>query len=171
MDGDLKINALEQPCVSEHAAAPHEWEPEYVGRRLVAAFVTLDRLPPLRGPRAPGRTWPQHAVEWADQLAQAELDATEKEARAIRQNRTVLRPSASDIAGMDAAFEWLRELRRLDPGLALVTSLWALYSARNRSIRKLCVDKQWAPHMFYRKRTKALTHLARWLAARAVPVF
>lgn len=149
---------------------PARWEPEHVGRKLVAAFVTLDRLPRVRGPREPGRHWPGHAIEWADQLAQAELDETERRAREARQNRAIIRPSAAEIAGMDAAFEWLRELRRIDPGLALVTTLWALHTARRRSIRKLCLARQWAPHMFYRKRAKALAHLAQWLDARAVPV-
>jgi hypothetical protein len=171
MDEQLKVNALEQPYVPEHEAIPQRWEPEYVGRKLVAAFVTLDRLPRVRGPRDPGRHWPEHAVEWADRLAHAELDDAERQARETQQNRTILRPTSAEIAGMDAAFDWLRELRKVDPGMALVTSLWALYSARHRSIRKLCTDKHWAPHTFYRKRSKALTHLAHWLKSRAVPVF
>ncbi|MGO9007591.1 MAG: hypothetical protein ACLQIQ_08710 [Beijerinckiaceae bacterium] len=171
MEEDLKINALERPYAPERDAVPLRWEPEYVGRKLVAAFVTLDRLPRVRGPRDPGRHWPEHAVEWADQLAHAELDDAERRAREFQQNRTILRPTSADIAGMDAAFDWLRELRRVDPGMALVTSLWALYSARHRSIRQLCIAKHWAPHTLYRKRAKALAHLAQWLKVRAVPVF
>ncbi len=128
MEEDLKINALERPYAPERDAVPLRWEPEYVGRKLVAAFVTLDRLPRVRGPRDPGRHWPEHAVEWADQLAHAELDDAERRAREFQQNRTILRPTSADIAGMDAAFDWLRELRRVDPGMALVTSsLGALF--------------------------------------------
>lgn len=171
MDEDLKINALEAPYAPEQEATPLVWEPEYVGRKLIAAFVTLDRLPRVRGPREPGRHWPHHAIEWADQLAQSELDPAEKRAREAQQNRIIVRPTAADIAGMDAAFDWLRELRQFDSGLALVATLWALYSARHRSIRKLCVARQWAPYMFYRKRAKALAHLAQWLRERAVSVF
>jgi hypothetical protein len=168
---DLKINALERPYAPERDTIPLCWEPEYVGRKLVAAFATLDRMPRVRGPRAPGHHWPEHKIEWADQLARAELDGAEKRAHEMAQNRTILRPTSAEIANMDAAFDWLRELRRIDTGMALVTSLWALYSARHRSIRKLCADKQWAPHTFYRKRAKALAHLAQWLTERAVPVF
>jgi hypothetical protein len=171
MDEDLKINALEQPYAPESYGMPPHWEPEYVGRKLVAAFVTLDRMPRVRGPRQPGGHWPDHSLEWADHLAQAELDQSEKRARQQEQNRTIVRPTAGDIAGMEAAFDWLRELRRHDPGMALVTSLWALCSARNRSIRKLCLARQWAPYMFYRKRAKGLAYLADWLKVRAVPVF
>jgi hypothetical protein len=175
MEREVRDDVLEANLDQSHSAesgnVPTDWEPDYVGRKLIAAFATLDRLPRVRGPRLPGHHWPQHSVEWADQLAQAEIDQAEKEARSFHRNRALLRPTAAEIASMDAAFEWLRELRRLDSGLALVTSLWALYSARNRSIRKLCADRQWAPHMFYRKRAKALTHLTQWLTARAVPLF
>ncbi|MGB8276958.1 MAG: hypothetical protein WCF20_03350 [Methylovirgula sp.] len=171
MDEDQKINALERPYAPERETIPMRWEPEHVGRRLVKAFVTLDRLPRVRGPREPGGHWPLHAVEWADQLARAELDASEKRTREIEQNRTILRPSSAEIAEMEMAFDWLRELRGVDSGMALVASLWALCSARHRSLRKLCAQKHWAPYTFYRKRAKALAHLADWLNARNVPVF
>jgi hypothetical protein len=64
MDDDIKINALERPCDEENFGIPLRWEPEHVGRRLVKAFTTLDRLPRDRGPREPGGHWPKHAVEW-----------------------------------------------------------------------------------------------------------
>lgn len=168
---DQKINALECPYAPEHESIPLRWEPEHVGRRLVKAFTTLDRLPAVRGPRAPGGHWPLHAVEWADQLARAELDADEKRSRDLAQNRSILRPTSAEIAEMETAFDWLRELRSIDSGMALVASLWALCSARHRSLRKLCAQKHWAPHTFYRKRAKALAHLAEWLNARNVRVF
>ncbi len=171
MEEDQKINALERPYAPEREEIPLRWEPEHIGRRLVKAFVTLDRLPRVRGPREPGGHWPLHAVEWADQLARAELDQSEKRTREIEQNRSILRPSSAEIAEMEMAFDWLRELRNVDSGMALVASLWALSSARHRSLRKLCAQKHWAPYTFYRKRTKALSFLAGWLNERNVPVF
>ena len=171
MDEQLKVNALEQPYVPEHEAIPQRWEPEYVGRKLVAAFVTLDRLPRVRGPRDPGRHWPEHAVEWADRLARAELSEAERRAREAAQNFTMLRPTSAEIAEMESAFDWLRELRAVDSGMALVTSLWALRTARRKSVRRLCTEKKWAPHTFYRKRAKALAFLAELLNSRNVPVF
>ncbi|WOJ88045.1 hypothetical protein RZS28_09260 [Methylocapsa polymorpha] len=171
MEESLKINALEQPYCSERDSAPAQWEPEHVGKRLVKAFITLDRLPRLRGPREPGGHWPRHAVEWADQLAQAELDESERRTREQASNRTTIRPTGAEIAQMEMAFDWLRELRAEDSGMALVTSLWALRTARGRSVKALCAEKKWAPHTFYRKRAKALSHLANWLNARSVPVF
>lgn len=171
MADDLKINALEKPYDEESYAIPPRWEPEHVGRRLVKAFVTLDRLPRTRGPREPGGHWPRHAVEWADRLAQAELSQAERRAREAAQNFTMLRPSSAEIAEMESAFDWLRELRAVDSGMALVTSLWALRTARRKSVRRLCTEKKWAPHTFYRKRAKALAFLAALLNARNLPVF
>jgi hypothetical protein len=138
---------------------------------LVQAFVTLDRLPRLRGPREPSGNWPRTVTEWADQLAQAELEESERRIRQQAANRTVIRPSAAEITHMETAFEWPGELRVEDSGMALVTTLWALRAARGRSIKKLCAEKQWAPHTFFRKRAKALASLAEALNARGVPVF
>jgi len=171
MDADLKVNALEQPYDEANEVIPARWEPEHVGRRLVRAFATLDRLPRARGPREPGGHWPRHTVEWADQIARAELTEAERRERDAAQNRIVLRPTAQEIAQMEMGFDWLRELRGVDSGMALVTAAWALRAARHRSVKALCREKGWAPHTFYRKRAKALTHLADWLNARCVPVF
>jgi hypothetical protein len=157
--------------VAPREALPPLWDAELVGKRLVQAFATLDRLPRLRGPREPGGHWPRTLTEWADRLAQAELEESERRARARAYNRAVIRPSAAEIQQMETAFEWLRELRDMDTGMALVTTLWALRSARRRSIKKLCEEKQWAPHTFFRKRAKALETLAQVLNARGAPVF
>ena len=52
-----------------------------------------------------------------------------------------------------------------------IVTLWALRTARGRSIRQLCIEKQWVPRTFWNKRRKALESLARTLNARGVPVF
>lgn len=151
-------------------AAPSDWSTDLVGKRLVQAFITLDRLPRLRGPREPGGHWPVTVTEWADRLAQAELGESERRERERVSNRVVIRPTAVEITKMETAFEWLRELRLQDSGMALVTTLWALRTARGRSIKALCIEKHWAPHTFFRKRTKALAYLADMLNARGTPV-
>jgi hypothetical protein len=168
---EMKINALERPFDEENFSIPLRWEPEHVGRRLVKAFTTLDRLPRDRGPREPGGHWPKHAVEWVDRLAQAELSDAERRTREAARNFTVIRPSSTELAEMEKAFDWLRELRAVDSGMALVTSLWALRTARRKSVRRLCTERQWAPHTFYRKRAKALAYLADLLNSRNAPVF
>jgi hypothetical protein len=167
---DLLDNDLADGGV-DNTAVPEAWTPEHVARRLVDAFKTLDRMPRVRGPRQPGDHWPRHRVEWADQLAQAELPDSEKREREDWRNRAGLKPSPVEITAMDASLEWLRELRDVDTGMALVTSYWALRAARRRSVRVLCREKGWAPHTFYRLRGKALDHLAATLNARHVAVF
>ena len=153
------------------AAPPASWTPDHVARRLVDAFTTLDRMPRVRGPRQPGGHWPSHRLEWADQVAQAELPEAEKRERADLRNQAALRPSGVAIAQMDIALDWLRDLRAVDSGMALITTFWAIRAARRRSVRALCREKGWAPHTFYRLRAKALDHLAARLNARGVPVF
>ena len=101
----------EAPLFAGRETLPPLWDTDLVGKRLVQAFVTLDRLPRLRGPRAPGGHWPRTVIEWADQLAQAELEESERRTRQQAANRTVIRPSAAEITHMEAAFEWLSELR------------------------------------------------------------
>ncbi len=171
MERDAKASSFEGPLTAPRESLPEFWDAELVGKRLVQAFATLDRLPRMRGPREPGGHWPRTVTEWADQLAQAELAESERRARQEVANRTVIRPTAIEIQRMDTALEWLRELRDQDTGMALVTTLWALRSARGRSIKKLCIEKQWAPHTFFRKRAKALANLADMLNARGSPVF
>lgn len=171
MAQDIEVSALDDPGTARDIARPPAWTADHVGRTLVKAFMTLDRLPRARGPREPGGNWPGHVIEWADQLASAELAETERREREHARNRVTIRPTAIEIRQMESAFDWLRELRDEDPGMALVTSLWALRSARGRSVKKLIAEKHWAPHTFYRKRAKALEFLAARLDARGVPVF
>lgn len=175
MNMDLNPDLAEDPALPaslfDPAPLPVSWTPDHVAKRLVEAFATLDRMPGVRGPRAPGQHWPRHKVEWADQLAQAELPDSEKRERMERRNRALLRPTGVEIGRMDDALEWLRDLRALDSGLALVTSLWAIRAARNRSVRALCREKGWAPATFYKLRARALDQVSAALNARGAAVF
>ena len=150
---------------------PMLWTADHVGRRLVDAMRTLDRLPKVKGPRQAGNHWVRHRIEWADKLAQAELPEAERRERDAQRNGLALRPSGRDIDRMEIALDWLRELRDVDPGLALVTTLWAIRAARRRSVRALCREKSWAPGTFYKQRGRALDHLAAALNRRGVAVF
>lgn len=150
---------------------PATWTADHVGRRLIDAMRTLDRLPRVKGPRGSGNHWVPTRLEWADRLAQAELPEAERRERDMRQNSLASRPSGAEIDRMDRALEWLRDLRAKDPALALVTSLWALRAARGRSVRALCRERGWAPATLYKLRGRALDHLAALLTARGTPVF
>jgi hypothetical protein len=135
MDEEALASRCEAPLFARREMLPPLWDADIVGKRLVQAFVTLDRMPRLRGPRAPGGCWPRTVTEWADQLAQAELEESERRSRQQTANRTVIRPSAAELTHMETAFEWLSELRVEDPGMALVTTLWALRTAAEDRLR------------------------------------
>jgi hypothetical protein len=159
VDAD-KINFQER--VYPEDGIPGRWNPEHVARRLVDAFAALDRCPRVRGPRGPGNTWPLSVPgEW--------LEGEPDPADTLRHRR--LAPTGIELARMDAALDWLRLLRQIDSGMALVTGLWAYNAARGRSIKDLCRRKSWALHTFYRKRTKALATIARYLDEHGTPVF
>ncbi|MGH6823470.1 MAG: hypothetical protein ACREC4_08270 [Methylocella sp.] len=153
------------------SALPSLWDAGLVGKRLVEAFAVLDRTPRVPGPRAPGGNWPRTVTEWADQLAHAELEESERRTRGEEANRSVIYPSAAEITHMETAFGWLSEMRAKDSGMALVATLWAMRAARGRSIRRLCAEQHWVPYVFFRKRAKALEFVAAMLNARAVPLF
>jgi len=145
------------------------WDAERVGQAIVQAFVTLAMMPVAAGPRAPGGNWPTTMTEWGDQLGIDPIERKMREEAANRGRRP--QPSGEEIKHMEAAFEWLSELRREDPGMALVTGLWALRVSQGRSIKRLCADKLWAPRTFFRKREKALCIVAASLNARGVLVW
>jgi hypothetical protein len=159
------------PLPPESRTLPSLWDSGLVGERLVQAFVTLDRLPRLRGPRQPGDHWPGTIIEWADRIAQAELEESERRTRQQAANRTVILASAVEITQMEVVFGWLRELRGVDSGLAVVATFWAMRAAQGRSMKALCAEKHWAPRTFFRKRAKAFATLAGRLNDRRAPVF
>jgi hypothetical protein len=149
---------------------PTCWDPELVARRLVQAFITLDRMDKVPGPRQPGGHWPLTTTEWADQLAQAELEESERRTRQQDANRIRIRPSAAEITQMEVAFAWLTVLRIEDEAMALIVTLWAMRTARGQSIKRLCAEKHWVQYTFFRKRAKALRFLVNLLNARGSPV-
>ncbi len=165
------LDCSDAPDLDAATVLPSTWTPEHVGRRLVDAMRTLDRLPRPRGPRAPGNHWPQHRLEWADELAQAELPEAERRERAgARLGELALRPSGLDIDRMDRALDWLRLLRADNPELALIATLWAHRVARGRSLRALCRERGWTPQTFHARKTRALRAIAAALETRREPV-
>ena len=144
------------------------WNAERVGEALVEAFVTLDRLPRVQGPRAPGGHWPGILREWSDQLG---IDPLERKMREEAANQTVVKPTAEEILHMEMAFDWLKELREQEPGIALVVTMWALRTAQGRSMKQLCYEKRWSRRTFWRKKARGLEMLAEMLNLRVVPVF
>jgi hypothetical protein len=153
-------------------SVPQSWDAELVGEAIVQGFATLARMPQSAGPRAPGGNWPQTMVEFSDQVGWAGMDPLEKKMREEAANRgRVPQPTREEIQRMEMAFDWLRELHQQDTEMAAMVTLWALRTVQDRSIKRLCIEKDWPSRTFWRKRAKALMWLAALLNAKAVPVF
>jgi hypothetical protein len=132
------------------AELPHEWHPldhrpapEYippfwtgphVGLRLVEALRVLRRLPPVRGPRAFGNSWPAWLVEWEDQLAQLEQEQAERDLAERQQNRVRVLPSSIEITRMEIAIAWLGHYLHDCRQLLRTVSRVAFYRTRNHHI-------------------------------------
>ena len=170
--GDVeKFNPVEQPYGVEERV-PDRWTPHHVGVRLVDAFKTLERTPRVPGPREPGAAWPSYQYDWADRLAQAEQTATERKDRERQQNNNVrIRPSAVELQQMDAAFDWLRQLREFDEGFAVQLVAWTVRSAKGKSVRDLCKERGWSFQNFYRRIGKGKSWISDRLNSTSSPVF
>jgi hypothetical protein len=154
------------------AAQPASWTPELVGQRLVQAFEVLERLPADRVPRPPRSNWPRPMVEWSDHLAQLELDEGERREREKSKNRTILRPTGEEITKMEAAFEWLRRLHAVDEQMAKTLGLWALWTAKGRTIvgrGGLCWVRGLRPRTFWRRRAEGIKWITALLIAHGWP--
>ncbi|MGH6877542.1 MAG: hypothetical protein ACREHV_09225, partial [Rhizomicrobium sp.] len=108
-------------------------------------------------PKEFGSGWPSIVRDADDLRGWPNEDKVEYLARAA------LMPSRLEISRMERAFEWLRELRRQDAGLALQLMFWAQWMARRRSIRRLCIGKRWAPSTFFKRTMAAKKSIARRL--------
>jgi hypothetical protein len=143
----------EAPLFAGRETLPPLWGADLVGKRLVA-FVTLDACRAYATPRAQ-RALAAHDHRMGQPTGPIGARRKRMPDRQQAADRTVIRPSAAEITHMEAAFEWLSELCVEDSGMALVTTPLGV-ARRGRSIKKLCAEKQWAPHTFLRKRAKAL---------------
>ncbi len=164
-----KVNVHEQPYGIGAEIIPKTWTPDHLGKRIVEAFVTLDRLPGLRGPKKPGNSWPQHIYEWADKLAQEEISVQEKSRRRRAQNAVRINPTAEDLRRMDVVLGWLSDFTRADYHECRIVQRWArLRSIPGRTVRGEC-ERVGLNHMaFYRARDRALAALAIRIAAATV---
>ena len=92
METHDKINALEAPYRLTRQPLPARWTPEQVARALVKAF--RDPRPDAAFTRTARarRTLAAPCVEWDDQLAQAEIDDSERRDAQAASNRTNLAP-------------------------------------------------------------------------------
>jgi hypothetical protein len=166
----IKINALEQPDPDEFI--PERWTSEHVLRRLFDAFVTLGRCPPIKGPKTPGNAWPQYYPDFGDVRGWFENSTeTEVAERQRDMNRTRVIPTSRQLAEMEAAMDWLHQVRGRDEAHSRVLGLWSACRAAGRSVGRLCDARGWSRKTFYRKRDAAAQSIANYLNETATPVF
>lgn len=163
-----KVNALEAPDGFGPEIIPASWTPEHVTKRILEAFETLTKLPPDRGPRVPGNSWPQHVYDWADRLAQEELSEQEKIHRRRARNVVRVRPGAEDLRRMDIVLGWLSELAKADQGLCRVVQRWARLRSTGRSVKGWCAKTGLSFQVFYRQRDKGVLAIVERIGGNAV---
>ena len=163
-----KVNALEAPLGLGPEIIPATWTPEHVLKRILEAFETLAKLPPDRGPRVPGNSWPQHVYDWADRLAQEELSEREKLQRRQNRNRTRERPTSEDLRRMDIVLGWLSDLAKVDDGLCRVIQRWARLRSTGRSVKGWCGKTGLSFQVFYRQRDRGVLAIIGCIGGSAV---
>jgi hypothetical protein len=106
-----------------------------VGVRLIEGLRVLSRMPPVRGPRPFGNSWPAHAYEWEDLLAQQQADEEQKRQEQRAQNYVRIQPTAAEITRMEQAIAWPGHYLLGHPQLLRTVSVVAICRARHRDIR------------------------------------
>ena len=163
-----KVNNLEGWDAFLADRVPDTWTPEHVLKRILEAFETLAKLPPDRGPRVPGNSWPQHVYDWADRLAQEELSEREKLQRRQDRNRTRERPTSEDLRRMDIVLGWLSDLAWIDAGLCRAVQRWARLRSTGRSVKGWCGKTGLSFQVFYRQRDKGVLAIIARIGGSAV---
>ena len=118
---------------------PPFWIGAHVGKRLVEALQTLQRIPINGCPQGFANSWPEYAIEWTDQLAQLEGDEEQLRQEAAARNWTKIVPSSVEISRMETAISWPAKYLGDVPQLLRVVGAVAHARARYRDIA-------WAAH-------------------------
>jgi hypothetical protein len=113
---------------------PARWNGEHVGLRLIEAMRTLSKIP-MRRRLGFAHSWPTHAYEFADLLAQQEQGELERTMQ--ERNHIGIRPSLQEMTAMETAVAWPAAFLsdRLD--LAAAVNGVSLAHALDRDIRWL----------------------------------
>ena len=150
---------------------PPAWIGEHVGVRLVEAFKTLALMPVANGPRMPHNAWPRYKIEWADLLAQKEMERADKELRAAAANRVRLAPSRQDISRMESALVW--PARYLQSRPLIMRCLHRVALLRSRGVDTETIERKLKrrPATVRAMNRAGLDFIATGLRRDAVPVF
>lgn len=137
------------------------WTPKSVKAELVQAYQVLATVP-VRDSfyMAGGGFWPEHGYE-SDEIK-------EQGKAAVTENRTSghVRYSPADIERMESVLlggggqcAWLVRLSQ-NPGAKRCLAHWAVWTARNRNMKRECRLRGWAYSTFRRRRDQGAELLA-----------
>jgi hypothetical protein len=134
--------------VSAPEYIPPQWDGPHVGKRLAEALRTLTHLSIGGAPRGFANAWPEYAVEWIDEIAQAGADKTQQAQDAAAKNWTKIIPSAEEITRMEQAIAWPARYVGDLPQLLRAVGAVAIAKARHQNVaaaaRKLRVPRRLA---------------------------
>lgn len=128
-------------------AAPAQWSPEWVQRRLVEAYSIERRLPAVRRKKTAGGSWPAISYEFADVVGWT--DARDRVLDGWAQDKSGV--FAAELSRMEEAHEWLRVILAQHEIERMCLAHWAACIAYRRSLRRLLEKKRWARTSFYRR--------------------
>ena len=164
---EAKINALEG--VDDGLdIVPERWDAGHAAKRMIEAFRTLRALPDKDRPRGFGSAMPAYTYDWEDRLAQASLPMAEQLERAAEQNRSVHRPTATEIAEMFTMLGHLVAFSAAYREFGQALSFWAAAKACGRSTRGVARALKTPKSSYARSLEQALTRYADYLNRRSV---
>jgi hypothetical protein len=150
---------------------PAVWTPTHAGQRLADGLRTLRQMPVAPGPREFGGSWPAWSYEWADLLAQQEMESDQRELIERQKNRTRIRPSARQIAEMERTISWPATYLRHDQRVLRAVQACSLCRARGLDLDRAAHRLRIAPHILRARYLRGLDHIAAGLTRDNVAVF
>jgi len=150
---------------------PDRWDGPHLGLRLVEALRVLRRMPMSGTPREFGNAWPSYGIEFADASSFAD-DPLWKADQAAAFNRIRPRPSAIEIAHMEAAIAWPARYLKEFPQLLRTVGVVALVRSFHKDVEFAARRRLWMPPRVVRRwNREGLDLIAAGLRCDGVTIF
>jgi hypothetical protein len=144
---------------------PSFWSPEYVGVRLVEAFVIHDMLPNAGSPKAFGTAMPKYEF---DQVDRAGWSIEDQYIVRVRRSKA----TATQIGRMEIAFGWVPRFVVHDAEMASCTQNWAMWTSQELDVDRQASKSFWSRdgRRFDEMKNEGLRLIARGLNIAKEPV-
>ena len=166
---DERCNAVEGFAAVDYI--PPNWTGPHVGHRLIEAFKTLARMPGLHFANGSGY-WPAYHYDWADLLAQQEMEKDEREKRDRDiNNRVRIPPTAVDVSRMEIAIGWPAHYLRSRPLILRIVQRVAVLKSRDSELDSIARRLRKNPYYVRRINRLGLDIIALGLHSDGLAVF